>query len=125
MTLPREPSTLPKRTAMKLVPLPSCAAAPRDEPLADRLRLAEDVLRPHRLVGGDEDEGFAPQLGGELGEHLRAEHVVPHGLERVRLHQRNVLVRGGMEDDRRPVALEEPPYLCGSFTSASAGTVAR
>ena len=39
------------------------------------------------------------------------EHVVPHGLERVRLHQRHVLVRRGVEDDLGPVALEDLPQL--------------
>src|SRR5919106_1639186 len=64
ITLPEDPSTFPKRTQMKRVPLDS-----------------------------------------------RAQDVVPHGLERVPLHERNVLVGGCVEDDGRPVPLEELAHL--------------
>ena len=50
------------------------------------------------------------ELDGDLGDHLRRQRVVAHRLERVRLHQRHVLVRGGVEDDRRRVALEDAAH---------------
>ena len=40
-----------------------------------------------------------------------AENVVADGLERVRLHHRHVLVRRGVEDDARAVAIEDLAHL--------------
>jgi hypothetical protein len=82
-----------------------------DQPLAEGLRLAEHVLRSHRLVGGDEHEALHAALGGDLGDDPRANDVVSHRLERVRLHERDVLVGGRVEDDIGAVAVEEPPDL--------------
>ena len=82
-----------------------------DDPLAQRLRLAHHRLGCDGLVGRDEHEDLGAGLGSDLGERPRGERVVAHRLERVRLHQRHVLVRGGVEDDRGPVALEDAPHL--------------
>ena len=104
---------MPKRTEMNFVPFPSSAAAASTIHSQSAFVCAENVLRANRLVGGDEDEALHPVLGGQLGEDPGAEDVVPHGFERVRLHQRDVLVGGGVEDDRRLVALEEAADLAG------------
>ena len=122
MTLPEEPRTLPKRTEMNFVPFLRRRRR-LDDPLAERLCLAEHVLGPDGLVRGDEDEALDAVLGGQLGEVPRAEDVVPHGLERVRLHERDVLCRR-VEDDRRLWRSKSRRTLPGSLTSASAGTVA-
>ena len=53
----------------------------------------------------------APNSTATSAIDTRREHVVPHRLDRVRLHQRHVLVRGGVEDDLGPVALEDLPQL--------------
>jgi hypothetical protein len=77
-----------------------------DDPLAQRLRLSHHRLRVDGFVGRDEDEALDPELGRELDEHTRADDVVAHRLERVGLEHRDVLVRRGVEDDRRLVLLE-------------------
>ncbi len=82
-----------------------------DDPLAERLRLAVDSLRVERLVGRDEHEPLGAELDGDLGDDLRRQHVVARRLERVRLHHRHVLVRGRVEDDLRPVPLEDLAQL--------------
>ena len=82
-----------------------------DDPLAERLRLAHHRLRVHGLVRGDEDEALRAELDGDVGDRPRDERVVANGFERVRLHQWDVLVRGGVEDDRRPVLLEDLSQL--------------
>ena len=110
ITLPDEPSTLPKRTATKRVGTSVRAPYASTIHSQTRLRLAHHRLRVHRLVGRDEHEALDPELDGDLGDHLRRERVVAHRLERVRLHQRHVLVRGRVEDDRRRVALEDAAH---------------
>ena len=54
-----------------------------------------------------EDEALDPVSDGGVGDDPRPEDVVGDRLERVRLHQRHVLVGGGVEDDVGPVALED------------------
>ena len=78
-----------------------------DDPLAERLRLTHDRLRIHGLVGRDQHEPLDVELGRQLRDGARADDVVPYRLEGMRLHQRHVLVRGGVEDDRGPVLLED------------------
>ena len=82
-----------------------------DDPLAERLRLSEQVLRVRGLVGRDEHEARRAVLDGDVGDHACRQRVVAHGLERVRLQERDVLVRGRVEDDLRPVALEDLAHL--------------
>ena len=100
ITEPDEPSTLPKRTGDEARVDVVAEGERLDDPLADRLRLAEQVLRVRGLVGRDEDEALDAELDRDLRHHARREHVVRHRLERVRLEHRHVLVRGGVEDDR-------------------------
>ncbi len=64
-------------------------------------------MRVERLVGRDQHEPLGAELDRDVGDDARAEHVVAHRLERVRLDQRHVLVRRGVEDDRGAVALED------------------
>ena len=111
ITLPEEPSTLPKRTATKRVVDVRAAAVRLDDPLAERLALAHDGLRVRRLVRRDEHEAVDPELGRDVRDHACREHVVTDALDRVRLHQRHVLVRSRVEDDRRLVALEDLSQL--------------
>ena len=104
ITLPVEPSTLPKRTMTKRVPVGSL------QRLADQFRQAlggaHHVGRVDRLVGGDQHELLhAVRACAARGEHQRAEHVVEHRLPGVVvLHQRHVLVGGRMKNDRGPHA---------------------
>ena len=76
-----------------------------DDPLGHRLRGAHHGLRVDRLVGGDQDEALDAGGGGGLGRDPRRDHVVANRLQRVGLHQRHVLVGGGVEDDARLEAL--------------------
>ena len=88
------------------------AVPPRlDDPLAERLRLPHHRLRVRRLVGRDEHEPLRAELDRDVGERARAERVVAHRLERVRLHHRHVLVRRRVEDDARAVLVEHLPQL--------------
>jgi hypothetical protein len=82
-----------------------------DDPLAKRFRLSEQVLRVRGLVGRDEHEAGRAVLDGDVGDHARSQRVVAHGLERIRLQECDVLVRGRVEDDLRPVALEDLAHL--------------
>src|SRR6185295_4510159 len=51
------------------------------------------------------------ELDRDVRDHLRRQRVVAHRLDRVRLHQRHVLVRRRVEDDARSVALEDLAQL--------------
>ncbi len=82
-----------------------------DDPLADRLRLAHDVLRARRLVGGDEHEAVDAGLDRHLDERARREDVVAHALQRVELEHADVLVRRGVEHDLRLVLGEDLAHL--------------
>ena len=70
-----------------------------------------DRLRVDRLVGRDEHEAPRAELDRRLRDDARGEDVVPDRLERVRLQQRDVLVRSRVEDDRGLVALEDLAHL--------------
>lgn len=59
------------------------------------------------FVGGDEDEaGDAKEVGG-LEHGVRAEDVVGDGLDHVLLHEGDVLVGRGVEDDIGLVTVED------------------
>ena len=73
-----------------------------DGPLGQRLRRAHDRGGRDRLVGRDEHERPGVVVAGDLSEHPRGERVVAHGLDRIALHQLDVLERGGVEHDVRP-----------------------
>ena len=107
MTLPDEPRTFPKRTPQNLVLVSS--RSPHDSMIHSqmRLRLAHDRLRVDRLVRGDQHEALRAELDGDVGDRAGDERVVPDRLERVRLHERDVFVRGRVEDDGGAVLLED------------------
>ena len=100
MTLPLEPSTLPKRTETKLG---AAVLEGEDQQFGDALGGAHDVGGPDGFVGGDHDEVIDAVLGGGEGDVLGAEDVVFDGLEDVGLHHGDVLVGGGVIDDGRAV----------------------
>ena len=96
------PSTLPKRTITKRVrvaPLQRLA-----DHLGQPLAGAHHAVGIHRLVGRDSTNFSTPCAIAASRHDLRARDVVEHRLPRVLvLHQRHVLVRGGVEHDGRPV----------------------
>src|SRR5207244_1083641 len=82
-----------------------------DDPFAERLRLAEQVLRIRGLVGRHQYEASGGVLHRHLSDYAGGERVVAHRLDRVRLEERNVLVRGRVEDHARAVPLEDLAHL--------------
>ncbi len=115
-TLPRLPSTLPKRTETKHLTVLARPSAAHDQ-LRDRLRDADHRDRVHRLVRGHVHEASTPASSGAHGDVARAADVVQHRLVGMVLHQRDVLVSRGMEHDIGPYA----PITSSSF--APSGTV--
>ena len=98
-TLPVEPSTLPNRTETYGRPVRLRGVG--DEHLGDPLARAHHARRADGLVGGDEHEALdARRLGGIQHDH-RAADVDVHGVGRMLLHHRHVLVGGGVEDHAR------------------------
>ena len=77
--------------------------------LGQPLGRAQDRLGLGGLVGGDQQQPRRPGLGRRPHHVLGAEHVRLHALARVPLEQRQVLVRGGVEDDIRPDRAEHLP----------------
>ena len=67
--------------------------------LRDPLGGPHDARRLHGLVGRDQHEALDAVRQRRTRRRSRAEHVVGDRFGRVRLHQRHVLVRGGVEDD--------------------------
>ncbi len=59
------------------------------------------------LVGRDQDEALDARLAGDARHQPRGERVVAHRLDRVELHEPDVLVGGGVEDDGRAVLGED------------------
>ena len=98
---------------MNSVPFACPGVGRRDDPFAERLRPSEDVLRIDRLVRRDEHEPLDAALRRDLGQALRREHVVAHGLDRVRLDQRDVLVGRAVEHDGRAELVEDLPHRGG------------
>ena len=88
-----------------------------DDQLGDRLRRAHHAGRIHRLVGGDQDEALDAVLASACGEDPGADDVVLDRLARVRLHQRHVLVRGGVEDEVRRYCANTLRTRAASVTS--------
>ena len=75
--------------------------------LAEALRRAHHVDRPHRLVGGDEHEALDARALGGPHDGAGAEDVRRDRLARVVLEEGDVLVGRGVEHDLRPVAVEQ------------------
>ena len=124
ITEPDEPSTLPKRTATNRVA--TSVRCPNASTISSQTAFdwPITVFAFTALSVEIEDEAARAELDGDLGERSRGERVVPHRLDRVGLDQRHVLVRRGVEDDRRPVGLEDLAHLRRFFTSASTGSAA-
>ena len=80
--------------------------------LGEPLGASHDVGGVYGLVRGDHDHPPDVVAYACVRDVARARDVGVYGLARVLLHQRHVLVCGGMEDDLRPVCPEgevEPP----------------
>ena len=108
ITLPEEPRTLPKRTATKRVG--DVAAVPErlDDPLADAPSTGPSRSSGSTALSVETSTKRSASNSTATSATTRvASDVVAHGLDRVRLHQRHVLVRRGVEDDRGLVALED------------------
>ena len=78
-----------------------------DGPLGQRLGRAHHGRGRHRLVGGHQHEPLDAGLARGRGHDPGGHRVVAHGLDRVLLHQRDVLVGGGVEDHRRLLVGEQ------------------
>ncbi len=109
-TEPDEPSTLPNRTETnRVVEWRWPAAATIHSAIA--LEAPITVCGLTALSVETRTNRLAPDDGGRLGRDLRRHRVVANRLERIHLHQADVLVGGGVEDDVRVEAahdLEHP-----------------
>ena len=81
-----------------------------DDHFAEALAGAHDVGGVHGFVRADEDEALCSVFQGCFGYFAGAQDVVLDGFVRGVLHERYVLVRGGMEDDLRLVFPEDAVY---------------
>ena len=61
----------------------------------------------HRLVGRDLHKGAHPDIAGGIADIAGADHVGQHALAGVRLDQRHMLQRGGVEDHIGAMFLED------------------
>ena len=96
-----------------------------EQQFGDALGGAHDVGGPHGFVGGDHDEVLDSVLGGGHGDVVGPEDVVLDGLEDVRLHQGNVLVGGGVIDDRRRVLAQDLVQASAILDAADLGVEGR
>lgn len=78
-----------------------------DIDLGEALRAAHYVGRVHGLVGGDHHHLLDAVFNALVGDVAGAGDVHEHGFARVLLHQRDVLVRRGVEDDLRMILPED------------------
>jgi len=74
--------------------------------LGNALGCAHDTGGIDGLVGGDEDELFGAVTDCGLCERKGSDGVVLDGRKWMKLHERDVLEGGGMEDDVRTMMLE-------------------
>ncbi len=111
-TEPDEPSTLPNRTETnRVVEWRWPAAAMIHSAIA--LEAPMTVCGLTALSVETRTKRLAPDSGGGLGGHLRRDRVVANGLERIHLHQADVLVGGGVEDDVRVEAAHHLEHAVG------------
>ena len=73
-----------------------------DDHFGDAFGGAHDAGGVYGFVGGDHDEDFRPVAVGRFGDGLGAEDVVVDGFFGLPLHEGDVLVGGGVEDDLWP-----------------------
>ena len=105
-TEPRLPSTLPNRTDEVRARRPRGARG--GEPFGDPLGVAEHAARVGGLVGRDVDEPLDAAACGRVEHGLGADDVGLDRLGRVLLEQRQVLERGGVEDDLGAAVARRP-----------------
>jgi hypothetical protein len=82
------------------------AAGRRDDPLGDGFRLPEDARRLDRFVGREEHEPLHARRARRRDHVPRREDARRHALDRVRLEQRHLLVRGRVEDHVGPMPVD-------------------
>jgi hypothetical protein len=92
-----------------------------DDKLCPTLAGSHDVGRAHRLVGGNQDEGFDARVERGPGQGQGAEDVVARPFQDVRLDHRHVLVRGGVVDGGDPVLGQETRHQAGVTDRAETG----
>src|SRR5207244_11113613 len=80
---------------------------------ADPLGGAHDAGGIHGFIGGDEDEAFATGVGGGVQKVEQAKHIVADGLVHVGLHDGDMLVGSGVEDNLNAVFDEQPAHTVG------------
>src|SRR5260370_30059677 len=74
-----------------------------DEHLSYPFGQTHDACRPYGFVRRDHHEFVDAELAGEGGYVISTENVILNGFEQMRLHHRNVLVSGSVEDNCREV----------------------
>ncbi len=74
--------------------------------LGQTLGAPHDIGRVDGLVRGDHDHLLHPVLNALVSYISRTDHIDKHGLARILLHQGDMLVGSGMEDDLRMVCPE-------------------
>ena len=82
-----------------------------DHHLRHPLRHSHDAAGIHRLVRRNEHELAHPTFARHLSHSQRPQHIVAHGLFRILLHERHVLVGSGVEDYLRAVVADHVPHL--------------
>ena len=105
-TEPEDPSTLPKRTLAKRVSGKRASAASTAHS-ASALEAPMTVAGSTALSVETRTKVRTPESPGDARHHARGERVVAHRLDRVALHQPDVLVGGGVEDDGGAVLGED------------------
>ena len=78
--------------------------------LGQVLGRAHHACRIDGFVGRNLDEAADIKLVGQVGDAFRAVNVVFDGLARIGLHQRHMLMRGGVEDDIGSVVDKNLPH---------------
>ena len=78
-----------------------------DDHLAQALACAHDVRGVHGLVRGDQDKALASVDHGRIGGLVGTDRVVLDGFAGTVLHERDMLVRGGVVNDLRPVGFKD------------------
>jgi len=68
----------------------------------------------HRFIGGNHNKVFNPVLGRRKGDLPRAEDVVLDSCEDMLLHHRNMLIGGGVVQNRRLILLHHTSQVIGA-----------
>jgi len=92
--------------------------------LADPFGGAHHVGGVDGLVGGDHDELFDPVFHGQVGDGLGALDVGAQGLIGELLHERDVFIGRGVEDDIGHAYVEDPAHAAGVVDAGDHGVEA-